>query len=123
MAEHDALVALGVLSSIGASGQSNALQYLARRTQLRESSRRFANVGHTLQLRFLVATPPSKVGRVAAALEEQRRHNDIVFLTLNESRFTCALKVHQIPSISRPACNPVAYSRAGAVHVAAAAMV
>ena len=92
MVERDPLVALGVLSSLGASGQSSAVQYLARRTQLRESSRHFANVGHSLQLRFLMATPPSHAGGVAALHDEQRLHGDIVVLAINESRFNCALK-------------------------------
>lgn len=86
------LIALGVLSSKGASGQASGAQYLARRTSLRETSRRFSNVGRSLVLRFLMAKPPESAGGVAALAEEQREHNDIVFLPVNESRFNCALK-------------------------------
>ena len=83
MAE-ETLIALGVLSSKGASGQASGAQYLARRTQLRESARRFTNAGRTLQLRFLLATP---AGGVESMHDEQSAHHDIVFLPINESRF------------------------------------
>ena len=85
------LVALGVLSAKGASGQATGAQYLARRTSLRESSQRFGNNGRALELRFLLAAPSGTVSE-AAIVDEQRQHGDIVFLAMSESRFNCALK-------------------------------
>ena len=79
----ETLIALGVLSSKGASGQASGAQYLARRTQLRESARRFVNARHTLQLRFLMARPAG----VESIHDEQSAYHDIVFLPINESRF------------------------------------
>ena len=87
------LIALGVLSSKGASGQASGAQYLARRTQLRESAARFTSViERSLRLRFLLATPPDSVGGVASMHDEVSTYRDIVFLPINESRFNCALK-------------------------------
>lgn len=91
MAEPPPLVALGVLSSFGASGQASAAQYLGRRTSLRDGSRRFAQVGLNVRLTFLIATPPALTNRAALG-DEQREHRDIFVLPMNESRFNCALK-------------------------------
>ena len=91
----DTFVALGVLSSKGASGQASGAQYLARRTQLRESASQFANADHTLQMRFLLAAASSG----DAIQSEQTRHHDIVFLPINESRFNWCdlLSCHGFP--------------------------
>ena len=86
------LIALGVLSSKGASGQASGAQYLARRTQLRESAARFTHVvGSSLKLRFLLASPHN-TDTGNSMTDEQKTNQDIVFLSMNESRFTCALK-------------------------------
>lgn len=85
----DPFAALGIMSSVGASGQANAAQYASRRTHVRDSLRWFGNVGRTIQVRFMMAEPRVES---EALRDERRQHGDVVLLPMNESRFNCAVK-------------------------------
>ena len=92
------LVALGVLSTMGAfgRGRSSAAQSATRRELVRNSTRPF--VHSAVALRFVMAMPSEFEGvkhreaLVARAHEEHARHGDIAILNATESFFTCPLK-------------------------------
>ena len=90
----DLVAAVGVMSSVGSSGQANAGQYLARRMHLRDSLQHIPSAGRRIQMRFLMAQPKQSLDAapVPAWIAEQRQYNDIFFLAINESRFNCAAK-------------------------------
>ena len=83
---------LGVTSAAGAVGQASAAQYFGRRNNVRRVHDLFATSAASITLRFLIATPKIASDQFAAVSEEQRRHEDIVFLNITESRFNCAFK-------------------------------
>ena len=85
----DPLAALGIMSSVGSSGQANAEQYASRRAHARESLQLFASATSSIQVRFILARPPVQP---QAIRDEERRHGDMAWLSMNESRFRCALK-------------------------------
>ena len=95
MSAHDApLAVLGVMSASGAVGQASIEQYLGRRNNVRKVHSLFSTNGQatSIVLRFLLAPPKAASPQFNAVADEQRRHQDIVFLNLTESRFNCALK-------------------------------
>ena len=85
----DPIAALGIMSSVGSSGQANAEQYASRRAHARESLQLFASATSSIQVRFILARPPVQP---QAIRDEERRHGDMAWLSMNESRFRCALK-------------------------------
>jgi hypothetical protein len=93
MSQTDApLAVLGVTSAAGAVGQASAAQYSGRRNNVRRVHDLFATSAASIKLRFLIATPRTAADHLAAVFDEQRRHKDIVFLNITESRFNCAFK-------------------------------
>ena len=83
------LLALGVFSAAGSSGQASGAQYQSRRASLRSSAARFGEqLAHTVAMRFVIATHET-----ASIHDEQTRHGDIVLLRVTETRFNCALKL------------------------------
>ena len=93
MSQTDApLAVLGVTSAAGAVGQASAAQYSGRRSNVRRVNDLFATSAASITLRFLIATPRIGSDQFAAVSDEQRRHKDIVFLNITESRFNCAFK-------------------------------
>ena len=82
----------GVTSAAGAVGQASAAQYSGRRNNVRRVHDLFATSAASIKLRFLIATPRTAADHLAAVFDEQRRHKDIVFLNITESRFNCAFK-------------------------------
>ena len=95
MSTSDVVAAVGIMSSMGASGQASAAQYRSRRRYVRESFANFPNVGQSIHVRFLIATPSAQEAAIQGSdswQTEVRLHGDFVFLAMNESRFSCALK-------------------------------
>ena len=93
------LVALGVMSSAGTSGQATAMQYVERRNKVRSQHRAFAHVlaTHVVEVRFLLGVAPNSSSADAALAlaklnEEAELHKDILRLPMADSRFSCARK-------------------------------
>ena len=92
----DAYVALGLLSAAGAAEKSNAAQYRARRTKLRQDAQRFACYTQTQRcaLRFVLAGVQTKTNAavLAEAGQEAAKHGDMLLINTTEGRFTCSRK-------------------------------
>lgn len=92
----DVYVALGLLSAAGAAEKSNAAQYRARRTKLRQDAQRFECFSRTRQcaLRFVLAGARTRSNApvLAEAHREAAEHGDMLLINTTEGRFTCSRK-------------------------------